>query len=43
MNDQTREYISDITSDKVSDCCGEPIINEDICSNCKEHCGEEDE
>jgi len=35
----TQEAISDIASpDFVSDCCGAPIIAEDICSDCKEHC-----
>ena len=24
----------------LSDCCGAPIIKGDICSDCKEHCGE---
>ena len=27
----------------VSDCCGEPIIEDtDFCSFCREHCGEEE-
>ena len=27
----------------VSDCCGHLIIFGDICSECKEHCGEQPE
>jgi len=23
----------------VSDCCGAEVIYQDICSDCKEHCG----
>jgi len=26
-------------SEDVSDCCGASIVFEDICSDCKEHCG----
>jgi len=26
----------------VSDCCGADIIYTDICSDCKEHCGEQE-
>ena len=39
MNDKTKEMISDITEYwYFSDCCGAPIVAEDICSECREHC-----
>jgi len=38
MDEKTLEYIGDITSSNLSDCCGAPIVMEDICSDCKEHC-----
>lgn len=24
--------------DKISECCQAPIIRQDVCSDCKEHC-----
>lgn len=40
MDDKTLEYINDITEyGKVSECCGAPVVLEDICTDCKEHCG----
>jgi hypothetical protein len=34
---------SDSDGDGLSDCCGAPIIMHDICSECGEHCGAEEE
>mgnify|MGYP003988427515 CR=1 FL=1 len=31
------------TEDEVSDCCGAEIIYQDICNDCKEHCGIQEE
>jgi hypothetical protein len=39
-NEKVYEYISDIRSTHVlSDCCCAPLLGEDICSECREHCG----
>ena len=43
MNDydyeKMRELVADVTdNNSLSNCCGAPIIMEDICSDCKEHC-----
>ena len=35
MNDYKNEYNEEI----VSDCCGAQIEYQDICGECKEHCG----
>ena len=37
-NDKISEYLSDITMDGYSDCCGAKVYEPDICSACKEHC-----
>ena len=34
---------SDNDGDGLSDCCGAPIVMHDICSECGEHCGAEEE
>ena len=44
MDDKTYELIQDeFAGADLSDCCGAPIIMGDICSDCKEHCGVQEE
>jgi hypothetical protein len=46
---KAQDYIDDLYNPGyISDCCGAPIVMEDLCSRCKEHCepieeNEEDE
>ena len=43
MFDKELEHLQDIEEEGVSDCCG-AVVYLDICSECGEHCGiEEDE
>ena len=32
------ELLDDVESSDLSECCGAPIVEGDICLNCKEHC-----
>lgn len=41
ITDDNMETLMDHRSDKLSDCCGAPILMYSICSDCKEHCSEE--
>ena len=40
--DKAIEYLMDATTDKLSNCCGAPVYEGGICSDCKEHCGQEE-
>ncbi len=33
----------DAFTGQLSDCCGAPVMQGDMCSDCKEHCTPEDE
>lgn len=42
MNDKPYEHLKDIEEEGLSDCCGATVYL-DICSECGEHCGIEEE
>ena len=38
MNDKAQEYLDDmILKGTHSNCCGEPMTEDGLCSDCKEH------
>lgn len=41
MNEPNEDFPRYIWYEVVSNCCGAPIIDSDICSKCKEHCDKE--